>query len=81
MQLRGNMAIRPRRGDNVTLHYEKNGEEWEKHGTFFHEDDEDITITGTIGEDIGRRMTFPRTRVIYFEWTPKRDEEIDESWT
>ena len=67
---------------DVSVHYEKNGEEWVMHGQYVSEDDESLTIKGTVGEMIGRILQFPKSRILYLEYSErsKLRDEYDEHW-
>lgn len=59
-------------GTEVEVRYETNGEEYRYHGTYRSTDDNFVTIKGTVGEDIGRMIMIPLSRVIAISWD--RDE-------
>jgi hypothetical protein len=66
-----------KRGMNVCIHFEKNNEEWRRHGEFVSMDDDSVTIKGTVGEDIGRRLMFLKSRIIYIDFDPRRGDPED----
>ena len=66
------MALQPRHGDDITIHFTVGEEQHRKHATYLGEDDDYVFGKGVVGGEIGHKFAFPKFRIIYIEWTPSR---------
>jgi hypothetical protein len=71
-------AYKPRRNDLLQIHYVRDGQEYSKYGMFRSEDEEYFYLLGTVGDEIGHTIMFPKKNVLFVEYNPK---DRDEDWS
>lgn len=62
-----------RRGYHVAVYVEAKEPPYRHHGEFLSEDEENVRIKSTIGDNTGNEVLVPKSRITHIEITSKRE--------